>query len=301
MRIRETLNFMKKNQKIYFLLAVLLFGGLSWTASAQNKSLKIISYNIFEGMKSDTTSGKKEFVKWIRSNNPDILALEEANNFTQTSLEEMARQYNHPYAVLLKQNGFPVALTSRYPIVNVSKVLDNMHHGFIRAEVNGYHIIVLHLSPHKYRKRWEEADIILQTVASQPSQRKWLIMGDFNSLSPLDKARYTDGKILEKTQDAAKKYPYHDNLINKNMLDFEVQQKMLDFGLKDALKLKHKDFVSSRPTEKTSDNGNNPPSRIDYFYVSKDLKGKVLKAEILKDSFTDWNSDHYPVFVEIKN
>lgn len=292
---------MIKNIKSGFIIVLMmLFGIFFCPVLAQHKEMKIISYNIFEGMKTDTTSGKKVFVNWIKQNDPDILALEEANKFTQKKLEEMARQYNHPYAVLLKEDGFPVALTSRYPIINVEKVLDNMHHGFIRAEVNGYHIIVLHLSPHKYWKRREEINLILTTIASQPSQKKWILMGDFNSLSELDADSYKDGRILMKTQEAGKKYVYHDNLVN-GALDFEVQKRILDFGFIDALKLKHKDFVSSRPTEMTSNNGENASSRIDFIYVSKDMRDKVVKADILKDNFTNIYSDHFPVCIKIKN
>lgn len=265
----------------------------------KSQSLRIISYNILEGMKLDTTTGKKEFVKWIRLNDPDILALQETNKFTQKSLEEMAHQYNHPYAVLLKEVGYPVALTSKYPIVNVEKVLDNMHHGFIRAEVSGYHIIVLHLSPHKYLKRREEINVILSTIASYP-QKKWIIMGDFNSLSCLDSASYADGRLLNNIRDLGKKYSYHDNLAYGINLDYEVQKRILNYGFLDALKLIHHEFVSSQPTAFSSMNGENAPSRIDYIYISMDLRSKVLKADILKDIFTNTYSDHYPVCLEMK-
>jgi exodeoxyribonuclease-3 len=261
--------------------------------------LKIVSYNIFEGMTLDTTSTKIKFSAWVNQINPDILALQEVNKFTQLSLETLARSFNHPYAVLLKEKGFPVALTSKYPIVNVEKVIDNMHHGFIKAEINGYNIIVLHLSPHKYWKRREEIEVILQTIKTQPNQKKTMIMGDFNSFSVLDADAYSDGKIRQKLIDMGKKYSYHDNLVNGE-LDYEVHNKILNFGLVDAIKLKNKAYNSSRPTVKSSNNGENASSRIDYIYVSKDLKNKVVTAGIIKDAFTDIYSDHYPVYLELK-
>lgn len=278
---------------------ILLFA--TWSVSVfPSEKLTVISYNILKGMSQDTTAGKQQFVDWVRQKDPDILALQEVNLFTQTSLEEMARKFNHPYAVLLKEPGYPVALTSKYPIVNVRKVIDNLHHGFLQAEINGYQIIVLHLSPHKYWKRREEANLIISTIAAQPSQKRWIVMGDFNSLSILDAKTYADGRVLEKTQANMKKYSFHDNLVD-GALDFEVQNLFLRFGLIDALKLKHEEFVSSLPTELTSQNGKNPPSRIDYIYLSKDLKKKVKRVDILKDPFTHFYSDHYPVYMEISN
>lgn len=292
---------MTKHLKLsLWVLAALAANTLVVYASPQgSKTLKIISYNLFEGMRMDTTAGKQVFVRWVLDKDPDVMALQEVNKFTQKSLEEMARQYKHPYAVLLKEPGFPVALTSKYPIVNVKKAIDNLHHGFIQAEIEGYQIIVLHLSPHKYWKRREEIDLINSTIAAHTKQKKWVIMGDFNSLSALDSLAYQDGRILEKTKAAMKKYSHHDNLV-EGKLDFEVQDRLLKTGLVDALKQTHREFISSRPTQATSKNGENPPSRIDYIYISRDLKTKIVKADILKDDFTNWYSDHYPVYLEIK-
>jgi exodeoxyribonuclease-3 len=131
----------------------------------------------------------------------------------------MARTFGHPYAVLLKEDGYPTALTSRYPIVNVSKVVDNLHHGFIQAEIEGYNIMVVHLSPHKYWKRREEVDLLLATIRSEPEKNKWVLMGDFNAESPLDADMYGDGMLAIDRKRAQVKYPVHDNLV-EGALDF---------------------------------------------------------------------------------
>jgi exodeoxyribonuclease III len=248
--------------------------------------LKVISYNIFEGMRKDSTEGKAVFSNWIKSQNPTIVALQECNNFTQKKLEVLARSYGHPYAVLLKEDGYPVALTSKFPIVAIDKVLDNMHHGFIVAKTNGINIIVLHLSPHKFWKRREEIDVILQTVkARQYMDGPWMLMGDFNSLSPLDSNLYADGKLIQRYQEAAKKYSFHENLVNGNAIDYTVQQKMLDAGFIDAA-------YTTSPQDYSS--------RIDYIYISKELKSDLIKSDFIKDDFTADRSDHRPVYLELK-
>lgn len=52
--------------------------------------------------------------------------------------------------------------------------------------INGYHIISLHLSPHRYESRQLDIDLILETIRQNGPFEKWLIMGDFNSVSPVD-------------------------------------------------------------------------------------------------------------------
>ena len=155
---------MKTIQKITaaILLTVSCTGlSVSCTPRGEAKNLKIICYNILYGMRRDTTQGKRLFAEWVRQQNPDILALQEVNDFTQFTLETLAAEYGHDYAVISKdpklipgsvgsRTKFPVSISSKSPVVNVDKVLDNMWHGFIKCKVEGYNIIVLHLSPHLY-------------------------------------------------------------------------------------------------------------------------------------------------------
>ena len=275
-----------KTLKTILFIGTFLIASNSLQLSAQPK-FRVISYNILEGMKNDTTKGKQEFVSWVKSYAPDIMALQECNKFTQLSLEEMAATYGHPYAILVKTTGYPVGITSKYPIVNVQKITDNMTHGFIVCKIKDLNVIVLHLNPHKYKKRREEIKEILGTISAAPAQKKWMIMGDFNSFSPLDKDNYKDGDELRNMQEAARKYTYHDNLVDGNSLDFQVQQQILDYGLKD--------------TGKSIEPGDLPKRRIDYVYVSKDLIHDVTAAHFIKDSFTANHSDHKPIIMEFKH
>ncbi|MDY3851342.1 MAG: endonuclease/exonuclease/phosphatase family protein [Prevotella sp.] len=264
------------------------------------QTFKVLSYNIYKGLMCDSSVNKQDFAKWVSKQQPDIVALQEVNGFTQAKLSQLAADYGHPYAVLLKEEGYPVALTSRFPIVNVQKVIDNMHHGFILAQVKNYHILVTHLSPHKYKKRGEEVDMLLATVKATHPKGKWLMMGDFNAYSPWDKESYKDGLVRERTRQLEMKYKSHQNLKNGE-LDFSVIEKVLNGGFCDALKLKNRDYVSSAPTKvlEHSDLHANPTFRIDYIFVSQSLKKDVVQCRIIKDDYTDNHSDHYPVWLEL--
>lgn len=283
-----------------FKIILVLFVGIFTIANvqAQKKELKLISYNVYWGMRQDTTQNKVHFTEWIKKQNPDIIALQEVNEFTQQRLQKFAESYGHPYAVLVKEPeadgsiSFPVAITSKYPIINVQKIKDNMIHGLIVAEIEGHHFLVTHFHPFSAVKRGQEIDLVLANAKAVPNG-KWLLMGDLNSVSPLDKSEYDNGLVLNHIREDMKKKPHNQNLIN-NELDYSINQKVLDAGFVDAFKAFHPQFVASAPTKLFYDQSKFP-LRYDYLYVSSNMKGDMISCEIIKDDFTDVYSDHYPV------
>lgn len=270
--------------------------------SAQ-KDIKLISYNVYWGMRQDSTEYKSKFSKWIKSQDPDILALQEVNGFTQKMIEDFAASYGHPFAIIVKEPApdgsisFPVAITSKFPIVNVTRVVDNMIHGMLLANVDGFNFIVTHFHPFSSEKRSNEIDLVLATINSNPTF-KWLLIGDLNSVSPLDKEGYENGLLLKDIREDMKKRPQNENLKN-NELDYSIQQKILDYGMIDAFKVFHPKFEPSAPTKLWYDQAKSP-LRYDYIYVSKDMSGDLISCDIIKDEFTDIYSDHYPVRLILK-
>lgn len=293
---------MKINKKIVFLFVCILFVS---NLLAQKETLKLISYNVYWGMRQDSTEQKSRFAEWIRQQDPDILALQEMNGFSQQDLQKLAESYGHPYAFIVREPfadgsiSFPVAITSKYPIVNVQRVVENCIHGFITAEIEGFHFVVTHFHPFSSEKRGHEIDQILAVIRSKPADRKWLLMGDLNSVSPLDKSEYDNNLLRDFIREDRKKRPHNENL-KDNELDYSIQQKILDFGLLDAFKIFHPQFVPSAPTKLFYDQSKFP-LRYDYLYVSATMKENVINCDIIKDDFTDVYSDHYPVQLLFKN
>jgi len=299
--------------KYLFKIFVLMLLGsiISPSAIAQKpkseKALKLISYNVYWGMKQDTTENKAKFSEWIKSQNPDIIALQEMNGFTQKDLEKLAESYGHSYSYIVREPfadgsiSFPVAITSKYPIVNVRRVVENNIHGFIEAEIDGLHFIVTHFHPFSAEKRVSEIGQILATIESKDPKmkKKWLFMGDLNSVSPLDKTEYDNNKLRDFIREDRKKRPHNENLKN-NELDYSIQQSILDFGFVDAFKFKNPQFVASAPTKMFYDQSKFP-LRYDYLYVSPNMKKDIIECKIIKDDFTDIYSDHYPVMIIFKH
>lgn len=281
---------MKRNISI-----TLLFLFTAFTAGAQD-TLRVLSYNILEGMVKDTTRGKQVFADWVKTHRPDVVALQECNSFTQKSLEELALSYGHPYAVIVKENGYPTGLTSRYPIAAIQKINENMTHGFIMAKIGKFNIVVLHLNPHKHKKRRAEIAQVLANIELQSDKKNWFMMGDFNSVSPLDRERLEKSGYLDKQKAAMAKRPtVLDNLANGTEIDYEVQQSILTAGFIDAGKL-----YDEKEKARTGKSIILSDSRIDYIYVSSDLKKKIIRCAFIYDPFTAVHSDHRPIITELK-
>lgn len=296
----------KTRLKIAALIGGIIFSASSAYASIDDvKQLKIISYNVYNGMKLDESEGKQKYIDWAKAQDADIIAWQEMNFFTREKLEKFAASYGHKYAVLLKESPddpafFPVAITSKYPIVNVNKVVDNLWHGALFADVGNYHFVITHMNPFWTAKRIDEINLIIDSIKySRDPNGKWIIAGDLNSFSPADKPDYDKSTLLEDIKEKQKKRPILDNLVN-GQLSYTVQQNLLDADYIDALKIKHKEFISTAPTKVFYDQAS-VPLRYDYIYVSPPLKENVIDVKVLKDDFTDKYSDHYPVQMIIKN
>ena len=296
----------KTKLKIVALISGIILSTSSAFASLDDaKQLKIISYNVYNGMKLDDSEGKQKYIDWAKAQDADIIAWQEMNFFTREKLEKFAASYGHKYAVLLKESPedaafFPVAITSKYPIINVNKVVDNLWHGALYADIGNYHFVITHMNPFWTAKRIDEINLIIDSIKySRDPKGKWIIAGDLNSFSPADKSDYDKSTLLEDIKEKQKKRPILENLVD-GKLSYTVQQNLLDAGFIDALKIKHKEFVATAPTKVFYDQAS-VPLRYDYIYVSPPLKNNVIDVQVIKDDFTDKYSDHYPVQMIIKN
>lgn len=272
---------------------------LSNGSFAQQK-VKILSYNVLYGLKdSANTESYKQFVKGL---DPDIVATQEMNGWTQKTLEELAKTYDHPYALQSKEEGFPVSLSSKTPLINFKKVTENMWHAYIYAKVKGIHIFVVHFSPFNYAKRLEEVANILAQVKELPQDEPILIMGDFNSLSGADQAQYGE-EVLAGMKKSEVQHAHIRNL-NNGQIDYSVLGKLEEAGFKDSYYLTHKEFTGSVPTfkdgnGKIKDTNSGKPRRIDFLWCNPTAAKYVTISEVVKDELSHYISDHYPVYVEL--
>ncbi len=174
-----TRNFMKK---VLVIVLCLLGTGLH----AQTKTLKVISYNIWNGFDfRKDVERKNNVIDWFNNQKPDVVALQELCGYNEETLLKDAKKWGHNYVVILKDNCHSVGLTSVNPIIVKEKVLEGLWHGMLHCETFGIDFFVIHLSPKDRDFRVKESEIIISKIASI-NNKSFMVLGDFNSHSPFD-------------------------------------------------------------------------------------------------------------------
>jgi exodeoxyribonuclease-3 len=272
-----------KNLRIGGLLFVAILTGCTAPKNSPNPQTKLVKQNKFRLLTYNVLTGFQRnekqvdrFVKWVSDKGFDVVAFQEMSTFTPDSLERLAKRYGHSYAVLLQGNNSPIGITSKYPILNVKKIIDNMHHGCIYAEVKGFSLFVTHLSPFSYQKCIVEMQQILKIASTIAANRKTLILGDFNSFSPVDSAYY------------------------QRQNRYAVIQSLIDDRFTDTYMQLNTKFEASFPTVKYAQKIKKS-TRIDYVFANKAASKQLVEAKFIKDIVTNNLSDHFPLMVEFIN
>ena len=292
--------------RIFIVFVLLLIAGFLNAQQREGKGitkLKVISYNIWNGFEYGKDAVRREkVIDWIDSQKPDVVALQELCDFTQEKLSELAKAWGHPYAEILKTSGYPVGITSTKPIEIKERILENMHHGALHCQISGIDFFVIHFSPHDYKKRHVETGIVLSKLSEvRTRQDKYLVLGDFNALSPFD-ADYYKGKdeLLRSMRESEKQHDHIRNL-SDNQLEYGVMSRYLGFPLMDVVQrttlgLEQRISCPTQVFEKEKGEGRPPNSkRIDFILASPLLAKACVYAVISNGPDSYYLSDHYPV------
>lgn len=280
----------------------------SFVGHAQNPT-KVITYNIWNGYdwgKDEVRRG--EVNAWIDAQKPSIVALQELCKYTSEKLAEDAKSWGHDHSVLLKTSGYSVGLTSEFPIEVKEKIMEGMHHGALHCKTGGIDVFVIHFSPSSYQKRREEIAIILEKLkVIRETNDQFIVLGDFNSQSPIDADLYDpDGALLSRLREANKDKPLKGNLFN-DQLDYAGMSALLAFPLMDVCQpfTKGMEERGSFPAQVLGKVNDETPQqlldraqRIDYIMASPNLATKCVSAKVHNGKPTYFLSDHYPVVAE---
>lgn len=292
---------------------VIIFGSIVsvFGQRPDDHSMRFMSYNVLHGFENDS-SKMSEYVGWVKKINPDVIAYQELNNFTQDKLSALAKRYGHNYAVISdKDVTHPLGLTSKYPIVMVKKVIDDMWHSYLYGVVNNVHIFVTHLSPFEKDFRLHDIEIILAHARLLPESDQIIIAGDFNSLAAIDSMHYGKEvlkhlRLLEGRKEPKSGLPIvkYKTIFRKNLndgqIDYSVTNRMLEEGFTDAYYSRNHEFKQSAPSKKY-ESPNSYPHRIDYIWVNKSGASTLSYSDIIQNDETDVLSDHYPVIIDMEN
>lgn len=289
-------------------LPLLAFILLTDNAFAQgqtlDQSLKVITYNIWNGFDWGKDVTRHDlFIDWVKEQNPDVLALQELCGYTSEKLKKDAAAWGHPYTILLKEDGYPVGITSKEPIQLKNRVLHPLWHGMLHVKTYDIDFFVVHLSPADVNFRMREAADILQRIEACGNEN-FMVLGDFNALSPMDADVMRERKfLLERYQkgDASNKNQ-HKNLRDRTF-DYSVMSRFLGIPTIDVCHrllekrdrysfpvpiLVGKYFDDQQQVEQSR-------QRIDYILASPNLAKHCSSVSIIHSETTDQLSDHYPV------
>ncbi len=282
---------------------------LCFILSPAQSQLKIMTYNVLTGLdwNQDSTRGT-ELIKWVKKHNPDVLALEEMNGFNSEQFAILARKWGHDYSAIVKNDGYPVAITSNKPIEVKERLLEGLWHGMLHVKTHDIDFFVVHLSPADWKFRKKEADIICKRIEETAlGTENYIVLGDFNAHSPVD-AEFN------------RKYPYqleryrkgdssgnkYKNLQNGEY-DYSVLSTFLSLSLIDvADRFVEWDQRSTCPTPLnvprwlTYEEMDKTKHRIDFILASPDLAKKCTGAWIFNGLENYYLSDHYPVMAEFE-
>lgn len=260
------------------------------------KTLKIISYNVYNYFESEQER-KQRFISWATTQQADVMAYQELVNINEQELAQLGKSIGHPFTALAKEKGYAVGISSKYPIEKVKKVIKGMHHGFMAVSIRDLNFVVVHLSPFSHEKRGEEIATITDSLTRWSIAEKTIILGDMNSLAAADSLEYNrNGRLIPmlKSDERSKL-----SNARQGHLDYSVTDALLKKGFLDTWSRKDHVFDFSYPTLEFGPVPDSSKERIDYIFISKDLKKRVSKAGILKDPLTDHLSDHYPIRIFI--
>lgn len=286
--------------------------GLYLFSVAQDGTLKVITYNIWNGYDWGKDEDRRLRVNtWIKNQNPDIVALQELCKYNDKKLAEDALSWGHEYSILLKTTGYSVGITSKYPIELKEKIMKGMHHGALHCKTNGIDVFVIHFHPGSFQRRREEVAIILEKIEIvRQNNDKYIVLGDFNAQSPIDADLYDpDGPLLKRLRESNKDKPEKGNLFNSG-LDYAVMSSFLAFPLIDVCQ-KYTEGMTQRGSfpgqvlgevnDESQESLISRMVRIDYIMVSPALSIKCIDARVCNGEDNYFLSDHYPVIAEFRN
>lgn len=272
--------------------------------------INIMTYNIFwGGHDTEEVMGRnEEWLQVIKSRNPEILVIEEANGWLPEE-EDWISVYvdslnaafpnDPPYTGFVgdASSPFNVAFLTRLPVINFEWFNDvfvdgewvHINHVFIHAELDdllghSVHVIGVHFKPGVDRVgREAEGRALLEIVDGIPPGETIWVVGDFNSYSPVDI-----------DPDSPTQPDYGGGALPAEEKGWEPILYLLEAGFEDAFRTLHpEDNGYTQGTEGFY--GLGPIQRVDFIMRSPSGVWSLLFAETVTDGLADVATDHYAV------
>lgn len=307
-----------------FLLALTFLFGCS---NQGEKTLRLLHWNIQNGMWDGQNDNYDRFVKFVKSQDPDICVWCEAESIWKTDSDqaldpedryladnwgELAKRYGHEYwGIGGHRDSYPQVITSKYPITYISKIIGEesdvlVAHGagWATIEVNGktINIVTLHTWPHGYAFGAEDANASRAENGGDKYRAKEIRYICENTIGTVENASaqlwMMMGDFNSRSRLDNDQYGFAEDDTRLSVHNYVLD----NTPYIDVIKSKHPDeFIPSVGSRN---------SRIDFVYCTKPLYDRVISADIIWDEYTTpirdpqelsnfWRpSDHLPIRVD---
>lgn len=255
--------------------------------------MKILQYNILDGCRNKERYG--ELTTWMKKKDYDVAGFNEMNDWTDAEFQEEMEKLGllHTSLFVMESSRFHIGIASKFPIEKFAAFEEQpFHHGLLHVKINGIHFLITHFSPFESEYREREAEEVAEYIRKigEPA----LLMGDLNTLSPLDASHYQKINELDRIMAAPFLVRQH---LKGGEINYRPMQTLLDAGLHDILV---RPFSYSMPTKIHANHKDRAHVRIDYMLANKALLEYVPEAHIIHDEDISATSDHYPIECHIK-
>jgi endonuclease/exonuclease/phosphatase family metal-dependent hydrolase len=278
--------------------------------------IKVMWYNVLRGFHKKELNGftfeperLKAVKRVVATANPDILFIGEGDFNPKCKIKgeriktiDYQKEFNYPYFYYSEPDE-----TSRKGEVILSKipfVAENLSEGNysttnytnIKASfnINNKKVNLNIVHPYPTISEDEKAKFIKKVLAK--SKNPYLLLGDFNALSPEDK--YKEEELFKLFYLFSKDKEAALNNVKGSIQTLMIKE-IIKHGLIDTFKAKNKCQVITLPTKKYSPFDDKPTGiRLDYIFCSKDFN--VVESGIIQNKLADIASDHYPIYADLE-
>lgn len=297
-------------------------------SAAGKKNLRLLYWNIQNGMWADQSRNYDNFVGWVQKMSPDICVwceaqsiykdgsaekLDEDQRYLTDGWAELAARYGHEYWYEGgHRDNYPQVITSRYPITSVEKIVGSrpdsvVSHGagwaYIEVAGNRIDIVTLHTWPQAYAYHAEDRD---RSRAEHGGDAYRLMEMEYICTHTIGSRPDADRQMWIMTGDFnshSRKdnffYGYPDDDSRLWVHDYILQ----NTPYMDVIAEKHEGEFRTSTAGK---------SRIDFVYCTPPLFRRIKSAEVVYDRYTEpvrdslglsnfyYPSDHRPIVVDFE-